>query len=240
MRVISKIVVPTLAVLLAAGMIKLGFWQLERAQFKSEKQLIIDTRMNQPLRQLPADKIHADEWQYYQVNVRGEYLGDLGFVVDNVINKSIAGVNAVTPLRIADSDTLILVNRGWIAWGYDRTFLPNIDSPHGQVSINGLLVPVARDPFYLKDPDDSGQRKQLWSQLDLQRFIKLYGNNVQPLVLQLDENQPGSFEYIWQLQDDTWIARHKAYAFQWFGLACTLIIIMIVVGYHTLFKKEKT
>ena len=240
MQLISKIVVPSIAVLVTVAMIKLGFWQLDRAEFKSQKQQIINTRVNQAIRHLPAEIIDVDEWQYYQVKVRGEYLNDIGFVVDNVVNKSVAGVNVVTPLKIAGSDTLILVNRGWLAWGNDRTFLPSFDTPAGELSVSGLLVRAPQDPYYLKDPDDSGQYKQLWSQLDLKRFKKLNDADVQPLILVLDKDQVGSFEYIQQPQGDTWIARHKAYAFQWFGLAIAAIIIIIVLGYKQLIKKEKT
>lgn len=235
----SKIVVLSITVLAVVAMVRLGFWQLDRAQFKRDKQQIIDTRINQPQRQLPAELIAADEWQYYRVKVQGEYRDDIGFVVDNVINQSVAGVNALTPFVIADSETMILVNRGWIEWGQDRTFLPNIDAPDGVVNLSGLLLPAPENPFYLTDPDDSGQPRQLWTQLDLQRFKNLHGDNVQPLIFLLDENQPGSFEHAWQYQGDTWIARHKAYAFQWFGLALTLTIIMAALGYQYAVKREK-
>ena len=240
MRVISKIILPFIAITLTTVMIKLGFWQLDRAEFKAQKQLIIDARVSQATRQLPADVVEKDEWQYFKVNVSGEFRPDLEFIVDNVVNKSIAGVNVVTPLKIAGSQTLILVNRGWLAWGNDRTFLPSIDTPLGSVKLTGILVQAVEDPFYLKDPEDFGEHKQLWSQLDLQRFKKLTDNPVQPLILLLDEDQPGSFEHIWQFQGDTWIARHKAYAFQWFGLAFALIVIILVLVYKYLIKKEKT
>ena len=238
MRVISKIIVPCLAVFLCVAMIKLGFWQLDRADYKAQKQLIVDNRLSQPVRELSGDIVEAEEWQYHRVSVRGEYQSGQGFIVDNVINKSIAGVNAVTPLMISDSQTLILVNRGWLAWGNDRTFLPAIQTADGNTRLTGVLLPAAKDLFYLKNPDDSEQQKQLWSQLDLQRFEKLTDNAVQPLILLLDKGQPGSFEHIWQVQGDTWIARHKAYAFQWFGLAFTLIVIIIILSYKHLIARE--
>lgn len=240
MWVISKIVVPAAAVLLAAMMIKLGFWQLDRSEFKAQKQMIMNARLNQDTRQLPASLVDIDQWQYYKVKVEGEYVPDLGFLVDNVVHDSIAGINTITPLRISGSDTLILINRGWSQWGSDRTFLPRIDTPEGSVSLTGILVPAPEDPFYLKNPDASGEDKQLWSQLDLQRFKTFSGNPVQPLILLLDKDQPGSFTHTWQFQGDTWIARHKAYAFQWFALAFTLVIIMIVTGYNYFINKERT
>ncbi len=217
----------------------LGFWQLDRAAFKAKKQMMINSRLNQDTRQLPSSVVDIDLWQYYRVRVDGEYLPELGFFVDNVVNNAIAGVNTVTPLKIAGSDTLILVNRGWLAWGNDRTFLPVIDTPGGSVSLSGVLVPAPEDPFYLKNPDDTGEQKELWSQLDLQRFRKMADNEVQPLILLLDRDQSGSFKHIWQFQGDTWIARHKAYAFQWFGLAFALGTIIIVLGYKYIMYKEK-
>ena len=238
MQIISKIIVPCIAVFISVAMIKLGFWQLDRADYKAQKQLTINSRLGEPIRQLGGEIVDAQQWQYYRVTVSGEYQSERGFIVDNVINKSIAGVNAVTPLMISDSKTQILVNRGWLAWGNDRTFLPAIQTPDGSLSLTGLLVPAAEDHFYLKSPDGSEQGKQLWSQLDLQRFQKLSDNAVQPLILLLDKGQPGSFEHIWQFQGDTWIARHKAYAFQWFGLALALIVIILILGYKHLIKKE--
>lgn len=236
---ISKFAIPSIALILALLMLKLGFWQLDRADFKAQKQSTIDTRIHQSERRLPAGPVDAGQWQYYRVKVEGDYLPELGFIVDNVVHNSVAGVNIVTPLRISDSDTLILVNRGWTEWGNDRTFLPIIDTPEGTVSITGVLVPAAEDIFYLKNPDEYGLAEQLWTQLDIQRFMKLTDSAVQPLILLLDGEQPGSYRHTWQFQADTWIARHKAYAFQWFGLAITLIVLMAVLAYNHITKKEK-
>ena len=128
------------------------FWQLERAEFKIEKQSIIDTRLDQSARPLSGSIVDSDEWQYYRVNVSGMYRPESGFLVDNVVNHSVAGVNVVTPLKIEGTQTLVLVNRGWLAWGADRSFLPAVQTPEGPVKLAGVLVPAAQDHFYLKDP----------------------------------------------------------------------------------------
>ena len=228
---ISRLVGYLVAIALIIAMIGLGFWQLNRAAYKAEKQQNMDQRIGVETQQLPSHIVDAEEWAFFRVSVSGEYLPELGFLVDNIINKSVPGVSAVTPMRIKGSQTLILVDRGWLGWAEDRTFLPVVETPEGDLDITGLLVPAAKDHFYLTDPETSGERKQLWSQLDINRFINMTSNPVQPLILILDDGQPGSYEFIWQIQDDNWIARHKAYAVQWFGLALTLLVITVLLGY---------
>ena len=238
--VISKIILITLAIVTILVMVKLGWWQLDRSAFKAEKQMMINSRISQSFRELPESIISAPKWRYYKIVVRGEYLPELGFLVDNIVNNSVAGVTVVTPFEIQGSDNLILVNRGWVSWEADRRTLPIVQTPQDEIELAGILIPPQQDHFYLKDPKDSKELEQLWSQLDFKRFEEKTVHPVQPLILVLDSNQPGSYEYIEQFREDSWVARHKAYAVQWFGLAITLMIITLVLIYKYWIRKETT
>ena len=228
-----RLLLSVLALVLVAIMLKLGVWQLDRSQFKATKQTMFNQRISQNIKQLPVDLVSVEDWSYFRVTASGEYLSDAGFFVDNVVNQTVTGVSVVTPLQIQDSENLILVNRGWLPWGVDRTFLPAIQTPTGKVDLTGLLIPATEGHFYLDDPDESSELSNLWLQLDLQRFIRTTENPVQSLILILDQDQPGSYESIWKLQDDNWITRHKAYAFQWFALAIALLLITLIMNIKT-------
>ena len=235
---ISKILLLVLALVLVAIMIKLGYWQLDRSAFKAEREMEISQRLEHPVKQMPLIQLDSQQWRYYQVNIKGQYLPDLGFLVDNVVHESVVGVSVVTPFEITGSDYLILVNRGWQPWGADRQTLPQVQTPAQQVELSGRLVPATEDHFYLQDPEDSLEPSQLWPQLDLNRFIKTSPKSVQPLILVLDTDQAGSYQHIVQFHYDGWVARHQAYAIQWFALALTLTIITIVLSYKFWMKKK--
>ena len=226
------------ALALVAIMLKLGMWQLDRSEFKAEKQVTFNQRVAQPAQELASDLVDAKDWSYYRVEIKGQYLPEKGFFVDNVVNNTVTGLLLVTPLKIANSETLILVNRGWLPWGEDRAFLPIVETPQQQIKLTGLLIPAATGHFYLGNPEQTNEPDNLWLQLDLQRFIKSTDNPVQPLILVLDSGQPGGYEYIWKLQDDNWIARHKAYAVQWFALAATLFLVTLVLNFRATNKGE--
>jgi len=227
-----------IALVAIIAMVKLGIWQLDRSTFKAQKQATITARLNEPIRKLPETVVKSSEWRYFNVSVKGQYLPELGILVDNVVNNSIAGVSVVTPFEIEGSETRILVNRGWIPWGVDRRILPTVETPKDTIELYGLLIPPLEGHFYLQDPQDSKEHEQLWSQLDFKQFEQNNSQPLQPLILVLDENQPGSYENIETLSEDEWIARHKAYAVQWFGLAITLMIITIILIYKYLIRKE--
>ncbi len=235
----KKLLLNGLALVLMAIMLRLGMWQLDRSEFKAEKQSSYSQRVVQPIQEFPCEVVNANDWSYYKVQVSGEYLPESGFFVDNVVNNTVTGLLLVTPLKITGTEILILVNRGWLPWGVDRTFLPVIETPDQDVQLTGLLVPATEGHFYLGDPEQSNEPDNLWLQLDLQRFEKSTDSPVQPLIFILDPDQPGSYEHIWQLQDDSWIARHKAYAVQWFALAATLLLITVVLNLRAANKDKE-
>ncbi len=229
----TKLLLNGLALVSMVIMVRLGIWQLDRSEFKAEKQTVFTQRAAQPVQELPTGLVNKDDWSYYNVQINGQYQADDSFFVDNVVNNTVTGLLLVTPLRIANSEHTILITRGWLPWGVDRTFLPAIQTPDEKVTLTGLLVPAAEKHFYLNDPDKSDEPDNLWLQLDLKRFMELTDYSMQPLILVLDSGQPGSYERIWQLQDDSWVARHKAYAVQWFGLALMLLIITLVLNFRS-------
>ncbi len=168
----KQIFLSVMAMVLIAMMLKLGFWQLDRSHFKATKQAVYSQRISQPVKQLPAEFVNADDWSYFKVRISGSYLSASGFFVDNVVHQSVTGLAVVTPFKILGSETLILVNRGWLPWGTDRTFLPVVNTPDGTIELTGLLIPPSEGHYYLSNPDDTNERANLWLQLDLQRFKK--------------------------------------------------------------------
>lgn len=210
-------------------LIALGLWQLDRSRQKLEIQTAnLAAAALAPITAF--DQVHAaDSVRFRTVSVTGSFEADGQFLLDNKISRGEAGYHVITPLRPAGSSVRVLVNRGWVPWGADRSVLPQTPVPDTEVTVTGRAVVPSSEYFELKaQTPDSLTR--VWQNLDIGHFAKLVDYEVQPFVVELDENsEAGGFRRQWAAPSDDWVERHKGYAFQWFGLAITLVVINIVL-----------
>jgi surfeit locus 1 family protein len=98
----------------AAVFARLGVWQLARLHEKVRRNASIAAQQLEPaarLASMPADTAGA---HYRKATVSGRFDYDQEVVLGARTHQGSPGVDLVTPLRIAGSDTAILVNRGWV------------------------------------------------------------------------------------------------------------------------------
>lgn len=206
--------------------IELGYWQLSRADEKNEQQARLEQRSEQPAVTLPSTPVNLEEFQYRQVEIRGEYLPNETILLDNKIYKGLAGYHVLTPIRIANSSMHVLINRGWVATGNDRTVLPDVPEVQGEVSVSGVVVSPEQKMLELSKQAATGI---VWENLNLQRYQETTGLKLQPiLVLQNNKLNDGLIRE-WD-RPDSGAERNLGYAVQWFSLAATAIIIFIVLN----------
>ena len=113
MRTREKVLL-VIALLFAALFVRLGFWQIERLRERQAYNAPIEARVGlEPvsLSDLPRD---PGEAIHRSVRVSGEYDYDREILLTLRSRRGSPGVNVLTPLRVAGSDTAILVNRGWL------------------------------------------------------------------------------------------------------------------------------
>ena len=94
--------------------IRLGFWQLDRLHERRQRNATITQQQLGapiPLVNLPHDTAQA---HYRAASVEGRYDYDHELVLSNRTRRGSPGVDLLTPVRIAGSDTAVLVNRGWV------------------------------------------------------------------------------------------------------------------------------
>ncbi len=227
-RVLSSRSVTAAALLLVVAimlvvLVKLGFWQLDRAAEKAAIKASFEARTaGQPI-VLDGQPLDAEQHAFFRVEARGEYEPQYQVLIDNAIRDGRAGYRVVTPFRLTGTHTRVLVDRGWIPGTLDRRDVPAAPAPVGTLDIAGLLERPADDFFTLEDsPPTAGQR--VWQNLDMDHYRALNDFPLQPLVLRLspDASNAGGFDRRWPEYTDQWIARHRGYAVTWFGLAAVL------------------
>ena len=206
--------------------IELGNWQLSRADEKNAQQAQLDRLSQQPITSLPNIRVKLEDFQYREVEISGEYLPSHTIYLDNKTYKGVAGYHVLTPIKLANSSLHVLVNRGWLAGGLDRSVLPDVPLVQGEVMVTGIVVSPEQRMLQLTDQVITGT---VWNNLDVQRYQETTGLELQPiLVLQQDQLEDGLVRQ-WD-RPDSGSAKNMGYAIQWFSLAATAIIIFLVLN----------
>ena len=107
-------------VCMLAILIRLGFWQLSRAEEKREllaNQTAMMRKELQPIAELLAEN---NDLRYRRVIAEGHYDVQHQVLLDNQIHNGKVGYFVLTPFILADEDKTILVNRGWLLMNKDR------------------------------------------------------------------------------------------------------------------------
>jgi surfeit locus 1 family protein len=102
-----------LAVVAAAGCVRLGFWQLSRRAERRALNELLRARLDAApvdISALPRDT--SSRFRRAHVSGTPDYEHELVLTIRS--HQGSPGLDLVTPLRRAGSDTAILVNRGWV------------------------------------------------------------------------------------------------------------------------------
>lgn len=237
--VFLKIKLPLLLILavgLVLAMLRLGVWQLERAEQKAVLLNQVKTRAEVPPVDLQSLLVGFDTtMRFRNVLATGRYLADKSIYIDNQVIDGQVGYRVFTPLLLSDSNTTVMVGRGWISVGESRAQLPEFDTSTDIITVEGRFNnPPAKPPIW----DDKYQVAdgQRWQYLPLQNYAEQMRLTVLPLVLELAPEQAKpefkpQFKRAWADINDEWVAKHQGYAFQWFamalafGIACLVLLV---------------
>lgn len=222
----TRAVVPHLAALLViAACAWLSQWQVDRA---AEKRQIIDRWHERS----PVD-LETLETPFslpQPVTGVGIWDPDRQLLIDNRIREQRSGVHVLTPLRLPDG-RIFLVNRGWAAWPSRTAELPDPDVTQRETEIHGVLNTPPGTGVRLGEAEVSPGRDWpvLATYFEHERLAGLFGNALQPAVVQLDPSHPD------HLTGDAWKVvtfgpkRHIGYALTWATIAMVVAIIWLAL-----------
>lgn len=222
-----------LCLLLVAGLCWLGVWQLDRAAYKRTLEaryfdnLAALPLVEQNLKGMKYVKDKNPEIAFRSLNLTGRYLGEKTFLLDNQTYKTRVGYRVITVFE-SNTEQYYLIDRGWIPAGTSRADLPHPEVHSNEVMLQGVVWPNLGLVPLLKDSAlDTTWPKRI-QRINMERLQKIMGVQVFPYLLRLEARQAGSF--VVQIRQVSFSAeRHTAYAVQWFGLAITLLIGLIIL-----------
>ena len=102
------------ATLICAGCVRLGFWQLHRLDQRRALNAMLAERLGSP--SLPVREVARDTATaaFRRAQAAGTYDYPNELALSARTRQGSPGANIVTPLRLAGTDTAVLVNRGWV------------------------------------------------------------------------------------------------------------------------------
>ena len=135
---IRRLVIALAAAVAIAGTIALGFWQWGRGEQKTALHDEIEARATAApvdARMLLAPQADLAALVHRPVVLRGEWIPQRTVYLDNRQMNAVPGFYVVTPLRIAGSQAVMLVQRGWVQRNFERrTDLPPVQTSYTLLS----------------------------------------------------------------------------------------------------------
>jgi len=224
MSPISRRLVILFLLLAAAVCVRLGVWQVGRLQDRRAANRAAAEARSAPVVRLPGSGGTAGLAQR-RLEATGRYDRANEIVVRGTSFQGIPGVTVVTPLRLAGTDTALLVVRGFVpAPDAVTAELDSLDEP-GELRVRGVAQPM-----------DSGGGRPLerkgrttWGALDLAALRERLPYPLYPVVLRQSPDSalprlPRRLEP--PALDD---GPHLNYAVQWFLFATMAVVFAAVV-----------
>jgi surfeit locus 1 family protein len=216
----------TVALLLFAGFMALGTWQVQRRAWKLDLIDRVDHRVHAPAvpvadpTQWPSVTRARDE--YRRVTANGIFLNDAETLVQAATDLG-AGYWVLTPLRLRDG-SVVLVNRGFVPPEFRDRASRAAAEPVGMTTVTGLIRITEPAGAFLRHNDPAANR---WYSRDVQAIAAARGlMHVAPFFIDAQSSAPpvaGAAAPVGGLTVIVFHNNHLQYAITWYTLALMVV-----------------
>ena len=223
---ISNIRLPWLifTLLVFSGLVKLGFWQSDRALQKEQRiETIAQLSKTQAL-SLEKVLSETNEINDLPITMNGEFDNEILFLLDNQTNKGQLGYRVYQVFNSGEHD--VLVNLGWVLGSISRQKMPDVQTITGKYKLSGHVRKIEKGIMLMEQVLVKKEWPLRVQQIEIDKFSTLISRQLLPFVVYLDKTVSVGYEKNWQpivMPPE----KHRAYAFQWFSLALAWILLMI-------------
>lgn len=229
-------IIPFVAMILVAAIgVRLGLWQLHRADEKHQALSLLQERTAAaPLDVQRVLAIQtgeaADAYTYRTVELRGRFKSQWTLYLDNRPLNGQAGMYLLSPFCV-EQGPCVLVERGWfVRDAQDRTRVVKAPVTDQVIVLRGRIMHDAGHVMELGTPPalTPGAIVQNVSVEELAKFSQL---PLLPFVIQQTSSLDDGLRRDWP-QPGSGEGKHLGYAFQWFALAATAVVFFVVTGFR--------
>lgn len=210
--------------LVFVGLVKLGFWQTDRAVQKEQRlNKIAQLSQAKPLSLIDIQQLPFTDINDLPIKFEGEFEKEIVFLLDNQINHGQLGYRVYQVFNVNNS--ALLINLGWVLGSINRAEYPKIKALTGTYQITGHIRLIEKGILLLEENYTRVSWPLRIQQVDVAKLSMMLNKPLLPFVVYVDKESPLGYEKNWQpivmLPE-----KHRAYAFQWFGLAIAWLLLM--------------
>ena len=209
----------------------LGHWQWQRADYKeSLHKRYLQGEASTPLT-IEQIVVVGKDVNTFPVSIDGSFDNSHSVLLDNQVENMTAGFHVLTPFVTSQHQT-VLVDRGWLPLGKDRTHFTAIPPlEEKQFHITGKVYFPSEKQFVLQSDNFADIHWPLLVQkVDLVGISKALGVELAPFVVRLNEDQ--------QVESGQQLIRRwqfmvmgpeksRGYSFQWYAMATVLFLFYV-------------
>lgn len=235
-------ILTTLLVIAGVGVLaRLGIWQLDRlAQRRAFNERVV-AQMQASELDLNANSGLGNQlfdMEYRTVAVRGRYNFDQEVLLRNQEFNGQLGFHVLTPLRIANTDETIMVDRGWIPFDQATPEMRRKYQEPGEVMVRGVIRRPQTHPDFggtADPPLGPGEtRLDAWNIVNLERIQRQVSEALLPVyILQAPDPAWTSLPARQLVMPEISEGPHMGYAMQWFTFA-----VILGLGYPFFVRKQ--
>jgi surfeit locus 1 family protein len=214
--------IPVLLILLVVVvMVRLGFWQRDRAHQKEALEARITQFENAPALPVGAAPLALKDVEFHRVKARGSFVADKVVYLDNRPYNDQPGFYVVMPFKLTDGG-YVLVNRGWLPRNLSsRETIAPYTTPSGEVEIEGIARADASRAFELGQ-GGSAAHQLIRQNLDVAAYASETGLPLQSFVIQQTGDARDGLVRDWPAPT-TGVERNYGYMLQWWGMAAAAL-----------------
>ena len=211
----------------------LSIWQLGRAdERKSLRQQVMEKTQLAPV-VFDKKMVTLSEHRYRRFIMQGHFENHAQVILDNVVRHGKPGYEVITPFKLADSQDVVLVNRGWLQADMNRSVLPDITVTETSQQIIVSVDKPRSAPVVVNEIVESGGR---WNYLDITFYRQQMNLDVPDYLLLLSpETGSGYDRQLPEIEDKS--GMHIGYAIQWAAFAFIALGTFIGLSFR---RREKT
>lgn len=214
-------------------LLKLGFWQLDRADEKRLLEAQLQERQSMlPLSWSALQSTSVDDLPYRRVTVSGQYDAEAIYLLDNQIFSGKVGFQVLQVFEVADSvernsiedfdRKRVLINRGWIE-GYADRRIPDLTTPDDEATLVASIHIPESSVLLLETDDWKSEFPTVIQAVDMDKIAAQIGADLFPLELRIEPGEWSALTVDWPAIN-TSPQKHLGYAVQWFAMSLALTI----------------
>lgn len=232
-----RIILSTLAAILGViVLIRLGIWQLDRLEWRRAfnvhyleqaalPTLDLNKNVNDP---------HLVDYEYRATQMVGTFDFASEVFLQNQAYQNLPGYRVLTPFKLADSEYVVYIDRGWIGLD-DINQIDSIDKLSAEThNLTGVIRLSQQKNSYGIDPDKGKElNSKYWLIVNIDRLQVQQAKPVLPVYIQIVQPFNSNLPYPVPNEIEITEGPHMGYAIQWFTFAAILAF-----GYPFLVRKS--